>query len=93
MKNFSKDHEEEEAMGSDPHKIIYEPQAPPCMYGPGSDHHVQYLEDKVTDAARVPYWPLGGAHMGWNRIALLKPNTHQNLNPQERDCLLQPELD
>lgn len=43
-----KDHEEEDAMESDSHKIVYELQAPPCMHGSGSDQHGEYFENKVT---------------------------------------------
>lgn len=60
-----KDHEEEDAMESDSHKIVYELQAPPCMHGPGSDQHGEYFENKVTMLLRshTGYW--GGIHVGW----------------------------
>lgn len=65
MRNSLKDHEEEDTMESDSYKIVYELQTPPCMHGPGSDQHVQYFENKITDAAHVLYWLLSGTHVGW----------------------------
>lgn len=53
-------HEEEDAMESDSHKIVYELRAPPCMHGPGFDQQVEFFENKVNRRCSGPYWPLGG---------------------------------
>lgn len=66
------------------------------MHGLVSDQHVEYFENKVTDAAQVPSGHcgvgMGVAHVGRIWIALLKPNWHQNLNPEETGYSLRPEL-